>query len=41
MLNGMRREVVDDIAHYLNASQQIEGVVSEVSGFGDVINKCS
>ncbi|GJL98852.1 MAG: hypothetical protein DHS20C07_05320 [Methyloligella sp.] len=38
MLNGMRREVVDDIAHYLNASQQIEGVVSEVSGFGDVIN---
>ncbi len=38
MLNGMRSEVVDDIAHYLNASQQIEGVVSEVSGFGDVIN---
>lgn len=38
MLNGMRREVVDDIAHYLNASQQIEGVVAEVSGFGDVIN---
>lgn len=38
MLNGMRRDVVDDVAHYLDASQQIEGVVSEVSGFGDVIN---
>lgn len=38
MLNSMRRDVVDDIAHYLNASQKIEGVVSEVSGFGEVID---
>lgn len=38
MLNSMRSEVVDDIAHYLNASKEIDSVVTEVSGFGSVIN---
>ncbi len=38
MLNGMRSEMVDDIAHYLNASRRIESVVSEVTEVGDVIN---
>jgi hypothetical protein len=38
MLNGMRSRVVDDIAHYLNASHRIENVVSEVTQVGDVIN---
>lgn len=38
MMNGMRRKIVDDITHYLDAAEQIETVVSEVAEVGDVIN---
>ncbi|WP_374629795.1 methyl-accepting chemotaxis protein [Pannonibacter indicus] len=38
VLNMLRSQVVDDIAHYLGASSRIENVVTEVSEVGNVIN---
>lgn len=38
VLNRLRTTVVNDIAHYLSASERIESVVTEVSEVGEVIN---
>ncbi len=38
ILNNMRTDVVNDISHYLNGSEEIGGVINEVSKFGSFID---